>query len=283
MKKCLMVETIQLTEWKIGDSMKPLRPKVKRTRKGYIVLESDIRDAMRVTRSNLSAAKYLGISYNTYKKWAEAYTDSDTGKTLLELHSAWDYETNTIKTYIPRGKSRNVNKGRHKQKLEDVLDGKYEKYPLNNLKERLINTNLKPMCCESCGFNHVRVIDGQMPILLSQKDGDRENYDIDNLEVLCYNCYYLISGNVFGRDKRMPKDWLKKLGKGYEGIRVDDEGYPTNLKDFDKVDIDPDKIDDDIVLPSGSPLSYKDIFEEVKKREVEQDQQEHYIKNKEKL
>ena len=24
-----------------------------------------------------------------------------------------------------------------------------------------------------------------------------------------------MSGNVFGRDKRMPKDWLKKLGKGY--------------------------------------------------------------------
>jgi|TARA_R110000744_G_scaffold198345_3_gene317585 hypothetical protein len=263
--------------------MKPLRPKVKRTRKGYIVLESDIRDAMRVTRSNLSAAKYLGISYNTYKKWAEAYTDSDTGKTLLELHSAWDYETNTIKTYIPRGKSRNVNKGRHKQKLEDVLDGKYEKYPLNNLKDRLWNAGLKPNHCESCGFNHARVIDGKIPLLLSQKDGNRENYDIDNLEVLCYNCYYLISGNVFGRDKRMPKDWLKKLGKGYEGIRVDDEGYPTNLKDFDKVDIDPDKIDDDIVLPSGSPLSYKDIFEEVKKREVEQDQQEHYIKNKEKL
>ena len=65
MKKCLMVETIQWIEWKTGDNMKPLRPKVKRTRKGYIVLESDIRDAMTKTRSNLSAAKYLGISYNT--------------------------------------------------------------------------------------------------------------------------------------------------------------------------------------------------------------------------
>ena len=262
--------------------MKPLKPKVKRTRKGYIVLESDIRDAMAKTRSNLSAAKYLGISYNTYKKWAEAYIDSDTGKTLLELHSAWDYETNTIKTYIPRGKSRKLNKGRHKQKLEDVLDGKHERYPLSNLKERLFHAGLKPNHCESCGFDHARVIDGKVPLLLSQKDGNRENYDIDNLEILCYNCYYLISGNVFGRDKRMPKDWLKKLGKGYEGIKVDDDGYPINLKEFDKVDIDPDKIDNDIVLPSGSPLSYRDIFDEVKKREVEADRQEHYIKHKKK-
>ena len=36
------------------------------------------------------------------------------------------------------------------------------------------------------------------------------------------------------------------------------------------------------VLPQGSPLSYRDIFEEVKKREVEKDQKEHYIKYKEK-
>jgi hypothetical protein len=262
--------------------MKPLKPKVKRTRKGYIILESDIRDAMRVTRSNLQAAKFLGISYNTYKKWAELYIDSESGKTLLELHSAWDYETNTIKTYIPRGKSRKKTKGRHKQKLEDVLDGKYTKYPLNHLKQRLWNAGLKPMLCESCGFNHIRVIDGAMPLLLSQKDGNRENYDIDNLEVLCYNCYYLISGNVFGRDKRMPKDWLKKLGKGYEGIELDDDGYPINLRQFDNVNIDPDKIDDDIIIPNGTNLTYKDIIKEVKNREIEKDQKKHYIKYKEK-
>ena len=260
--------------------MKPIRPKVKRTRKGYIILESDIRGAMAVTKSNLGAARYLGISYNTYKKWAESYKDSETGKTLFELHSAWDYENNKLKTYIPRGKSRKVNKGRHRQKLEDVLANKFTKYPLNNLKERLFHAGLKPDCCESCGFDHHRVIDGKKPLLLSQKDGNRENYDLDNLEILCYNCYYLISGNVFGRDKRMPKDWLKKLGKGYEGIEVDDEGYPTNLKQFDNIEITPDKVDSDIVLPQGSPLSYQDIFEEIKKREVEEDKREHYIKYK---
>ena len=79
----------------------------------------------------------------------------------------------------------------------------------------------------------------------------------------------------------MPKDWLKKLGKGYEGIRLDEDGYPTNLKDFDNVSIDPDKIDDSIVMPSGSPLTYREIFEEVKRREIEQDKLDHYIKYKE--
>ena len=261
--------------------MKPLAPKVKRTKAGYIVLESDIRDAMRVTRSNKAAARDLGIGYKTYRKWAEVYIDTETGESLLKLHSAWDYERNTLKTYVPREKQRKENRHRAKQKLEDVLDGKYEKYPLTHLRSRLWNAGLKPNHCESCGFNHARVIDGSIPLLLSQKDGNRENYDLDNIEVLCYNCYYLISGNVFGRDKRMPKDWLKKLGKGYEGIRLDEDGYPTNLKDFDNVSIDPDKIDDNIVMPSGSPLTYREIFEEVKRREVEQDKLDHYIKYRE--
>jgi hypothetical protein len=138
------------------------------------------------------------------------------------------------------------------------------------------------MECESCGFNEVRVIDGQMPILLSQKDGNRENYDIDNLEVLCYNCYYLISGNVFGRDKRMPKEWRKKLGKGYEGIELDDDGYPVNLKELDNIDLNPDDVADDVKLPTGgSNLNYQDILKEVKRREVEEDKKKHYLKYKE--
>ena len=35
-----------MIEWKIGDNMRRT-PKVKRTKKGYIILESDIREAMR--------------------------------------------------------------------------------------------------------------------------------------------------------------------------------------------------------------------------------------------
>ena len=261
--------------------MKPLKPKVKRTRKGYIVLESDIREAMRVTRSNLQAAKFLGISYNTYKKWAEVYTDSETGKTLLELHSAWDYETKKLKSYIPHLKARKKNKGRHKTPLEDVLSNKVGGYPLNDLKFRLWRSGALPMECESCGFNEVRVIDGNMPLLISQKDGNRENYELDNLEILCYNCYYLISGNVFGRDKRMPKEWKKKLGKGYEGITVDDDGYPTNLKELDNIELNEEDVAEDVKLPSGGKtLTYQDILKEVKERELEEDRKKHYLKHK---
>ena len=42
--------------------------------------------AMAKTRSNRSAARYLNVSYQHYKKWAKFYKDDATGKTLFELH-----------------------------------------------------------------------------------------------------------------------------------------------------------------------------------------------------
>jgi len=48
--------------------------------------ESEIRYAMENTKSNAEAARFLKISFTTYKKYARLYTDRDTGKTLYELH-----------------------------------------------------------------------------------------------------------------------------------------------------------------------------------------------------
>ena len=42
--------------------------------------------AMRHTKSNMAAARFLGCSYPHYKKFAETYIDEETGKTLLEIH-----------------------------------------------------------------------------------------------------------------------------------------------------------------------------------------------------
>lgn len=48
--------------------------------------ESEIRYAMENTKSNAEAARFLKVSFTTYKKYARLYTDRDTGKTLYELH-----------------------------------------------------------------------------------------------------------------------------------------------------------------------------------------------------
>ena len=50
-----------------------------------LLTKEDIQRAMNVTRSNRAAARYLHVTYNTYKKYAKLYKNED-GITLLEAH-----------------------------------------------------------------------------------------------------------------------------------------------------------------------------------------------------
>ena len=42
--------------------------------------------AMKMTKSNMACARYLGISYMHYSRYAKSYIDEETGKTLFDLH-----------------------------------------------------------------------------------------------------------------------------------------------------------------------------------------------------
>ena len=61
------------------------------------VPESDIRYAMENTKSNAAAARFLKISFTSYKKYAKMYTDRESGKTLYELHISVVEMTKTAK------------------------------------------------------------------------------------------------------------------------------------------------------------------------------------------
>ena len=54
-------------------------------RPSKILTKEDIIRSQKVTRSNMSAARYLHVSYNHYKKYAKMYKNDD-GITLLEAH-----------------------------------------------------------------------------------------------------------------------------------------------------------------------------------------------------
>jgi hypothetical protein len=51
-------------------------------------------------------------------------------------------------------------------------------------------------CC-NCHMKERRVLDYKMPLLLHFKDKNKKNYRIENLELLCYNCFFLTVGDVF--------------------------------------------------------------------------------------
>ena len=48
-----------------------------------------------------------------------------------------------------------------------------------------------------CGFEERRVLDYKMPLLLNFKDDNKKNYKLDNIELLCYNHYFLNVGDIF--------------------------------------------------------------------------------------
>jgi len=153
------------------------------------ISESEIRYAMENTRSCAEAARFLKVSYETFRKYAKLYKDSKSGKTLFELHK------NANGKGIPKPQRERL---RGHYGIEDILEGKYPKYNRHRLKSRLLRSGLIEEKCECCGFNERRVTDYTVPLLLDWIDGDFTNHKRENLRFLCYNCYYLIVGNPLG-------------------------------------------------------------------------------------
>lgn len=158
--------------------------------KAYNLTESQIRYAMRNTGSNLAASRFLKISYGTYKKYAKMYIDEETGEDLFELH-----KNQSGKGMRKRFRSRYGGK----KKLKEILEGKHPTFPWRKLKNRLIRDGFKAEECELCGFNERRVTDYTVPLILIWKNGDKRDHRAENLELVCYNCYYLTHSDLYER------------------------------------------------------------------------------------
>lgn len=59
----------------------------------------------------------------------------------------------------------------------------------HKIKGYLIRDGLKHERCEVCGF--VKWQGTKIPLSLHHKDGNRWNNNLDNLQLLCYNCHGL--------------------------------------------------------------------------------------------
>ena len=153
------------------------------------ISESEIRYAMANTQSCAGAARFLKVSYEAFRKYAKMYTDSESGKTLFELHK------NVTGKGIKRASKPRL---RGYYGILDVLEGKYPKYPHSRLKVRLLKNAILEEKCDSCGYCERRVSDYTVPLLLDWIDGDTTNHRRENLRFLCLNCYYLEVNNPCG-------------------------------------------------------------------------------------
>lgn len=156
-------------------------------RPGINLTETEIRYAMENTKSASAAARFLRVSYESFRKYASMYIDEETGKSLFEL----------IKNPTAKGiKKASTPKFHGRYGILDILKGKWPEYPAKKLKARILRHGLMEECCDNCGFNERRITDYTVPLILDWKDGDLTNHKRENLRFLCYNCFYLIVGNL---------------------------------------------------------------------------------------
>ena len=143
----------------------------------------EILDIQKVSVSANEAARKLGVSYPTYKKWAKIYG----------VHNLINYPP--PKGVRPSGCLINPNKGKYP--IDEILQSKWPDFPIHRLKDKLIRSGKKESECEQCGFKERRVLtDGKIPLLLNFKDGNSKNHSLDNLMILCYNCTF-VSGRGY--------------------------------------------------------------------------------------
>jgi hypothetical protein len=146
----------------------------KRSHEYTPLLRKDIETAQQHTNSNRQAAKWLGVGYGRYKKYAQLYGLYDRHNNPHGIGSAKGFAMRP--TSIP---------------LREILNNQHPTYSISKLKNRLIARKKLDERCNLCGFEERRFTDKKMPLILNFKDGNRQNMHLENLEVLCYNCTFL--------------------------------------------------------------------------------------------
>ena len=179
------------------------------------------------TKSNMAAARHLHVSYQHYKRYAKLYG-------LFEQHK------NQSGKGIPK-----FLKGSGKEPaLLDIIEGRVSAshFTPAKIKYRLIEAGYLLEQCSMCGFKERRVLDYKMPLLLHFKDGNKSNYLKENIELLCYNHYFLTVGDIFNeKDIKQIESHQEHFGTS-EKIEFEVDDYhlqrlkELGLEDEDEVD-----------------------------------------------
>jgi len=151
-------------------------PKAKPLSKEQIVA------AQAKTKSNMAAARYLHVSYQHYKRYAK-------------LYKLFDGHKNQSGKGIPK-----FLKGPKKMPhMLEIIEGRIaaSSFDPNKLKYALIEQGYLSEECTICKFKERRVLDYKIPLLLHFQDGNSNNYSLDNVQLLCYNHYFLNVGDIF--------------------------------------------------------------------------------------
>ena len=161
--------------------------------------KSRIQWAIQSTLSIRAAAQYLGVAYNTFKKYAIMY----------DL-----FEQNKNQAGVGVTSKGNTGWG---IKIQDLFEGKHPNYPHWKLQERVIRDGYIKQACSNCDYDDYRDVDMRGPYIINFLDGDPTNHSLDNIALLCYNCFFIMKPT--GKMLNTPKNTnliKKKLEEVWE-------------------------------------------------------------------
>jgi|TARA_R110002020_G_scaffold147821_3_gene323367 hypothetical protein len=140
-----------------------------------IMTPEKIKMAIKSTQSMGQAALYMGVSKNTFKKYAKQY-------------DLWKPQTNL------KGIRKTGNLGSAlKHDLKEILEGKNPNpYREDTLLDKAIREGYMACQCSNCSadFSHMNGSDRQPPLILDFLDRNTQNTKVENLRALCFNCVY---------------------------------------------------------------------------------------------
>jgi hypothetical protein len=169
------------------------------------ISKEDCLRAMDNTRSNRGAARFLRCSFAHYKKYAKTYVN-DEGVTLWEAHK--NPSGKGIPKFLP-------NKGK-KAPLKELIEGKISvsSFEPAKIKQRLVFEGYLKEECSRCGFHEERLADSKIPLILQFRDKNKVNYELSNIELMCYNCSFLYAVSPI-TDQQVVKmeDYVDKQGQ----------------------------------------------------------------------
>jgi len=153
------------------------------------------------TLSNMACARYLHVSYKHYKRWAKLYF-------LFDSH----------KNQSGKGVPKFLKGSKKMPAMVEIIEGRIaaSSFDPNKLKYALIEQGYMLEECAICKFKERRVLDYRIPLLLHFKDKNSNNYSLDNVQLLCYNHFYLQVGDIFNSKA------INQIETGTEQFRTTD-------------------------------------------------------------
>ena len=143
-----------------------------------VLTKNMILDAQSQTKSAAEASRWLRVSYNTYKKWAIYYN-------IFEQHK------NQTGVGIKKGWAT------YKVPIDDIITGKRKppaRWSHKVFKQRLVEEGYFNEECHNCFYSEENLKTKKVCLGIDFKDGNHENFKIDNLRFLCPNCYLSYNG-----------------------------------------------------------------------------------------